>query len=209
MSRPGTRGYTKALNAMSELPERKNYRILAGKATRKNRGPKVNKKSVKSRKVPREVRNAIKQVQMRFGKRTIKRGKKAPKNKGKYMQARRAAAANLFRREGVAAAEAHENLNFARAIEELDARFDAEAAARNEVERAQAQAAALRARAAELDARAAAGVSASAAYASRAAGEPAYARASFERAHSPHEEMPNNSDPLAMLMSGMRIGAKH
>jgi len=199
MSQRVTRALAKsALNGMG-APARLNYAKLAGKATRKNKGPKVNKKSVKSRKVPREVRNAINQVKMRFGKGPTKRRKGNAYNKGKRVEARRTAAAKLFRRIRAAANMAQENVNFARATREEErkirannAAFNAAIAAEEEALQAEEAAANLRRRANALE-REAAGQRAAGAHAARVAGEPVYALASLSAANSPAGSYHGNS----------------
>jgi len=193
-----------ALNGMAGAPAGVNYRKLAGKATRK---PKVNKKSVKSRKVPREVRNAIEKVEMRFGRGPTKRGKGRAQNKGKRIDANRAVAANLFRRKRAAANMAQENVNFAKATREQErkmiannAAFNAAIAAEEEALQAEEAAANLRRRANAFE-REAAGQRAAAAYAARAAGERDYARASLPAANSPVGSYHGNS--MNALVAGL------
>jgi hypothetical protein len=139
MTRSLARG---ALHGMDGAPAGVNYRKLAGLKA-KTRKPKVNKKSVKSRKVPREVRNAIKQVEMRFGRGPTKRRKGNAHNKGKRVEKRRRDAANLFRMRRAAANNAQKKINSAAlnaALAEVDANIQAEDAARAAAAEAQAQA---------------------------------------------------------------------
>lgn len=199
MSQRITRALAKNANMAGVPAGRVNYAKLAGKATRKAKGPKVNKKSVKSRKVPRAVANAIKQVEMRFGKGLTKRRKGDPHNKGRRVQARTAAAANLFRRKRAAANMAHENVNFERATREEERRLrreernlNAALAAEDEALQAEAEAANLRRRADALE-REAAGQRAAGAHAARAAGEPVYALASLPAVNSPVVSYHGNS----------------
>jgi len=174
-----------------------NYAKLAGKTKRAKRSLKT------TRKVPKHVRNAIKEVQQKFGKAVpySKRGKANStiraylKTKGQ----RKTRAQNLFRRTAMAASRARENANFAAAIEREDERLAREA----EAERLEEQAAELRRRAAALEA-AAAGHAASARFAGRP--EPDYAPASYEVVEEPVGMHNEGLNALAGMLGRTTLG---
>jgi hypothetical protein len=85
-----------------------NYSVLAGMKPRK---------SVKASRLPRAVVNAIRATRGKYGN-PPKTRKMRAQNYPRLQEMRRAAAANLSRRMGAAARNAHENVNFNAAIRE-------------------------------------------------------------------------------------------